>query len=213
MKLISLNVGQPREIEWNGKAVRTSIFKYPVTDRRHVSQLNIEGDEQSDLRVHGGVNKAVYAYDVSHYQHWKKVLLRDDWGWGMFGENLTTDGLLDQEARIGDVYQIGTAKLQVVQPRFPCMKLNVRFSKPDMVELFMAQKRNGIYFKVLEEGTVQANDEIRLAERSAYAVTIQEYVACYYAKGQPSNVCNTILSIPFLPESQRRTFESFMEHT
>ena len=209
MKLISLNVGQPREVEWNGRPIRTSIFKSAVADKRHVSQLNIEGDEQSDLRVHGGINKAVYAYDVLHYEHWKKVLMRDDWGWGMFGENLTTEGLLDENVRIADVYEVGTAKLQVVQPRFPCMKLNVRFGKPDMIEVFMEQKRNGIYFKVVEEGTVQVNDEIKLAVRSAHPVTIQQYVDCYYAKGQPAEICHTILSIPFLPESQRRAFESF----
>ena len=115
MKLISLNVGQPQELEWNGKTVRTSIFKSAVDDRRYVSKQNIEGDEQSDLRVHGGVNKAVYAYDTTHYQHWKTTMQRDDWSWGMFGENLTTEGLLDTEARIGNVYEIGTARLQIVQ--------------------------------------------------------------------------------------------------
>src|SRR5829696_1411284 len=150
MKLISLNVGLPKEIEWNGKTVRTSFFKLPVVDRRQVTQLNIEGDEQADQRVHGGINKAIYAYDVSHYEHWKKRLLRDDWSWGMFGENLTTKGLLDEEAKIGDVYEVGTARLQVVQPRFPCMKLNVRFDNPGMMELFMRQRRNGINFKVLK---------------------------------------------------------------
>src|SRR5829696_2089630 len=114
MKLISLNIGKPKEIEWNGKTIRTSIFKSPVAGKRQVSLLNIEGDEQSDLRVHGGINKAIYAYDISHYEHWNKILLRDDWRWGMFGENLTTAGLLDEEVNVGDVFEIGTARLQVV---------------------------------------------------------------------------------------------------
>ena len=209
MKLISLNVGHPQEIEWNGKTVRTSIFKYPVSDRRQVYQLHVEGDEQADLRVHGGVNKAVYAYDVSHYEHWKNVLSRHDWSWGLFGENLTTEGLLDEEAKIGDVYQVGTAKLQVVQPRFPCTKLNVRFNDPGMMELFMQQKRNGIYFRVVEEGTARAGDEIKRVENSPYAVTVQDYVNCYYEKGRPASTRDAILSIPFLPESQRRAFEGF----
>lgn len=209
MKLVSLNVGRPQDVEWSGKTFRTSIFKYPVVGRRRVSQLNIEGDEQSDLRVHGGQNKAVYAYDVSHYEHWKKLLQRDDWTWGLFGENLTTDGLLDEEAAIGDVYQIGTAKLQVVQPRFPCIKLNVRFGQPDMMEVFREQKRNGIYFKVVEEGMAGANDQIKLIEKSPYNVTIQDYVDCYYSKGGSKNIRDIILSIPFLPESQRRAFEGF----
>lgn len=209
MKLVSLNVGRPQAVEWNGRIVRTSIFKQPVTDKRKVSFLNIEGDEQSDLRVHGGVNKAVYAYDLSHYAHWKKLLQRTDWPHGLFGENLTTEGLVDEEARIGDVYQIGTALFQVVQPRFPCTKLNVRFDLPDMMERFMEQKRNGIYFKILKEGAMQAGDDIKLIEPSPYNVTIQAYVDSYYTKGKDKAVLNTILSIPFLPEGQRRAFEAF----
>jgi len=210
MKLISLNVGRPQEKEWNGRLFITSIFKGPVSGKRKVSFLNIEGDEQADLRVHGGVNKAVYAYDLSHYEHWKKVLDRSELPYGLFGENLTTEGLLDTEAKIGDVYQIGTAKLQAVQPRFPCTKLNIRFSLPDMMEQFMEQKRNGIYFKVIEEGAIEAGDEIRLIEASPYHVTVQAYVDNYYTRGSDRSVLNTILSIPFLPEGQRRAFETFL---
>jgi MOSC domain-containing protein YiiM len=127
----------------------------------------------------------------------------------MFGENLTTEGLVDEDVKIGDVYQVGTVKLQVVQPRFPCMKLNVRFGNPDMIGLFAAQRRNGIYFKVLEEGVMQVNDELKLVEKSAYNVTVQEYVNCYYEKGKPGHIRDIILSIPFLPGSQRQAFESF----
>src|SRR5688572_13368073 len=134
MKLVSLNTGRPQEKTWNEKPVLTSIFKKPVIGQRKVSFLNIEGDEQADLRVHGGVNKAVYAYDLSHYDHWKKILPRDDWEYGMFGENLTTLGLPDEAVRVGNIYQVGTAKLQVVQPRFPCIKINIRFNLPDMIE-------------------------------------------------------------------------------
>lgn len=209
MKLLSLNVGRPQVMDWNGRPVRTSIFKSPVSGERAVSFLNIEGDEQSDLRVHGGVNKAVYAYDVSHYSHWKRILAREDWGWGLFGENLTTEGLHDDEVKIGDVYQIGSVHLQVVQPRFPCTKLNVRFGLPDMMERFMEQRRAGIYFKVVEEGSLKAGDEIKLVAPSPFVVTVQQYVDCYYAKGADRAVVDIILSIPFLPESQRRTFESF----
>jgi MOSC domain-containing protein YiiM len=209
MKLLSLNVGRPQEIMWNGRPVRTSIFKEAVADARQVSFLNIEGDEQSDLRVHGGANKAVYAYDVSHYQHWKKALARSDWRWGMFGENLTTDELPDDAVKIGDVYQIGSVHLQAVQPRFPCTKLNVRFGLPDMMERFINEKRNGIYFKVLQQGALKAGDQISLLQPSAFAVTVQQYVNCYYAKGKDKALVDTILSIPFLPESQRGAFESF----
>lgn len=210
MKLLSLNVGRPNDYEWNGRTVRTSIFKSPVEGKRNISFHSIEGDEQADLRVHGGANKAVYAYDVSHYAHWKNILQRDDWPYGLFGENLTTDGLLDSEARIGDVYRIGTAILQVVQPRFPCTKLNVRFGLPNMMERFMEQKRNGIYFRVVEEGAVQVGASIVLVERSSYPVTIQQYVNCYYEKGKNKGLVETILSIPFLPERQRKAFEEFL---
>lgn len=119
MEVVSLNVGTPQEVEWMGGVVRTSIFKKPVTGSRHVSFLNIEGDEQSDLRVHGGVNKAVYAYDIYHYDHWKKILPRDDWEYGMFGENLTTAGLFDDEARIGNIYQIGSVQYRLSSLAFP----------------------------------------------------------------------------------------------
>jgi MOSC domain-containing protein YiiM len=210
MKLVSLNVGRPQEFNWMGKTVRTSIFKTPVTDRRKVSFLNIEGDEQSDLNVHGGINKAVYAYDISHYDHWKNILQREDWQHGMFGENLTTSGLVDEEVKIGDIYQIGTAKLQVIQPRFPCFKLNIRFGLPNMIERFMEEKRNGIYFKVFEEGTIQVNDEIKLVQPSPFNVTIPEYVDCYYSKGSDKSVLQKLLSIPDLPERHRTVFEGYL---
>lgn len=210
MKLVSLNVGKPREFNWMGKTVRTSIFKNPVTDQRKVSFLNIEGDQQSDLSVHGGINKAVYAYDLSNYKHWKKILHREDWQDGMFGENLTTSGLRDDEVKIGDVFQIGTAKLQAIQPRFPCFKLNIRFGLPDMIERFMAQKRNGIYFKVIEEGSMQVNDEIKRIEPSPFNVTIPDYADCYYSKGSDKQVLEILLSIPYLPERHRTVFEGYL---
>lgn len=210
MKLLSLNVGRPQEFNWAGKIVRTSIFKNPVSDRRKVSFTNIEGDEQSDLNVHGGINKAIYAYDASHYHHWKNILQREDWQFGMFGENLTTSGLPDDKARIGDIYQMGTASLQVIQPRFPCFKLNIRFGLRDMIERFMEQKRNGIYFKVVEEGTIQVNDEIKLVKPSTFNVSIPEYVNCYYSKGADKSVLKNLLSIPFLPERHRTVFEGYV---
>jgi MOSC domain-containing protein YiiM len=212
MKLISLNIGKPQLKTWNGKEILTSIFKYPVNDMRKVSFTNIDGDEQSDLRVHGGINKAVYSYDLSHYEHWKTILPRHDWQHGMFGENLTTEGLPDDEVRIGNIYQIGTAKLQVVQPRFPCIKINIRFNLPDMIERFAEAKRSGIYFKVVEEGALQMNDEIKLVEESPFNVTVSEYVDCYYSKGNDADILSTILSIPYLPQRQRSSFESFQNN-
>ena len=209
MNLVSINVGGPKEISWMGNPVRTSIFKTPVSGARKVSFTNIEGDEQSDLNVHGGVNKAVYAYDLSHYDHWKKILQRDDWQYGMFGENLTTSGLVDNEVKIGAIYQVGTAKFQVIQPRFPCFKLNIRFALQDMIERFMEQKRNGIYFKVIEEGVIHVNDEIKLNTTSSCNVSIAEYVNCYYSKGSNKSVVKALLSFPGLPERHRTVFEGY----
>jgi MOSC domain-containing protein YiiM len=210
VNLVSINVGGPKEISWMGNPVRTSIFKTPVSGARKVSFTNIEGDEQSDLNVHGGVNKAVYAYDLSHYDHWKKILQRDDWQYGMFGENLTTRGLVDNDVKIGAIYQVGTAKFQVIQPRFPCFKLNIRFALQDMIERFMEQKRNGIYFRVVEEGTIDVNDEIKLIEPSSCDVTVNEYVNCYYSKGSNKSVVKALLSFPCLPERHRTVFEGYL---
>ena len=211
MKLLSLNVGRPQQVAWNGKSVLTGIFKFPVAGERRVSFLNIEGDEQADLRVHGGANKAVYAYDVSHYLYWKDVLPREDWPHGLFGENLTTEGIRDSEAKIGDVYGIGSVQLQVVQPRFPCTKLNLRVGLPNMMERFAEERRHGIYFRVLKEGSLEAGDEIRLIEPSPFNVTVQQYVDCYYTKGADKAVLQILLFVPFLPERQRQAFESFLQ--
>jgi MOSC domain-containing protein YiiM len=210
MKIVSLNIGRPQEKQWIGKIVLTSIFKKSVPDRRKVSFTNIEGDEQADLRVHGGINKAVYAYDISHYKHWKNILQRNDWNYGLFGENLTTEGLRDDEVRIGNIYKIGTAKLQAIQPRFPCIKINIRFGLPDMIERFINEKKNGIYFKVIEEGDVQENDSIHLIEESLHKATIQDFVECYYSKGADKAILKEILAIPYLPERKRHAFEIFL---
>ena len=160
--------------------------------------------------MHGGVNKAVYAYDVSHYDHWKKILPRGDWQYGMFGENLTTAGLVDDQVRIGAVYQLGNVKLQVIQPRFPCFKLNIRFGLADMLDRFMEEKRNGIYFRVVEEGYIQVNDEITLVEPSPYKVTVSDYADCYYTKGSNRLILKQLLSVPVLPQRHRTVFEGYI---
>jgi MOSC domain-containing protein YiiM len=209
MKLRSVNVGQPQTYTYDEKEVLTSIFKYPVTGKRNVSKLNIEGDAQGDLKHHGGELKAVYAYDSTYYDHWKKILTRDDWSHGLFGENLTTEGLTDDTVLVGNIYKTGSVYLQAIQPRFPCFKLNIRFGMNDMLQQFMQEGRHGIYFKVVQEGTLQAGDEIILSERSKHQVTIAAYVQCYYNKGADKNVLEQILAIDPLPERHQKAFESF----
>ena len=154
MKLLSVNVGLPREIEWQGKRVRTSIFKSASAGHVRVMTLNAEGDEQSDLSVHGGVHKAVYAYPSEHYPFWREEVPGVDLPLGTFGENFTTEGLFEEAVHIGDRFRVGSAEFIVTQPRLPCFKLGIRFGRPEMVKRFLRSGRTGFYLAVLEEGLV-----------------------------------------------------------
>lgn len=174
--IISLNIGKPLQIEWEGNTYTTSIFKSPINDRRKVTFQNIEGDEQSDLKNHGGRDKAVYSYSIEYYDFWKKIIQRDNWKYGIFGENLTTRGILDDEVKVGNIYRVGTAHLQAIQPRFPCFKLNIRFGMKNIAELFKLHKKHGIYYRVVKEGYIRAGDEFILIEESPGSVTIQDMV-------------------------------------
>jgi len=200
MKLISINVGKPKEFEWQGKTVSTSIFKTPVNQQCRVSFLNIEGDRQADLQHHGGKDMAVYSYDIENYSHWKTKLVRKSWEAGLFGENLTTEGLTDDTVRIGNIYEIGTVKLQAIQPRFPCFKLNIRFGRKDMIERFYKLKRFGIYFKVIQEGNISGKDKIILINESPFDVTISDVTFCKTSKGNDQEKLKLILDNPWLPE-------------
>jgi len=174
MQVISINVGLPREVEWRDEIVLTSIFKEPVSGRVHVDRLNIEGDRQSDLTVHGGVNKAVYVYPSEHYAFWRKELPDADLPWGAFGENLTIDGLTEDTVRIGDRLAIGSAEFVVTQPRMPCYKLTIRFGRADMIKRFYRSGRSGFYLAVTKEGEIGAGDEISLVNRDPDSITIAE---------------------------------------
>jgi MOSC domain-containing protein YiiM len=209
MKVISLNVGEPQHFSYKGLEGYTSIFKAPVQGERKVSALNIEGDKQADLTVHGGALKAVYAYDISYYAHWKNILIRDDWSNGLFGENLTTEGLTDDLVIVGNIYKVGSVLLKAVQPRFPCFKLNIKFRTERMVPQFIEQGKHGTYFSVEQEGSLKAGDPIKLIQTSKHKITIQQMVEAYYNKGTNKNIVEQILSIEFLPERLRNTFESY----
>ena len=176
MKLISVNVGRPRTVEWRGRQVRSAIWKAPVTGRVRVTRLSLEGDKQSDLRVHGGPDKAVYAYPSEHYAYWSRELPGAELPWGAFGENFTTEGLLERDVRVGDRFLVGTAEVEVTDPRMPCYKLGVRFGRDDMVKRFLAHGGSGFYLAVVREGEVAAGDPIELAARSDQEVTIADVV-------------------------------------
>src|SRR5437660_5266981 len=162
MKLVSVNTGLPRNVTWHGKNVTTAIYKQPVEGRVALRKLNLDGDRQADLSVHGGENKAVYCYPIEHYGHWAKELSGRPLPIAIFGENFTTDGLQEDLCYLGDHLSIGSAEVVVTQPRLPCYKLGIRFQSDDMVKRFLASGRTGFYFAVTREGEVGATDEIKV---------------------------------------------------
>jgi MOSC domain-containing protein YiiM len=208
MKLLSVNVGLPREVEWKGKIVRTSIFKAPVPGQVRVAKLNLEGDQQSDLSVHGGIDKAVYAYPSEHYRFWHGELRRTDLPWGAFGENLTTDGLLEETIHIGDRLRVGSAELVVTQPRMPCFKLGIRFGRPDIVKQFLQSGRTGFYFAVLKEGEVIAGDSIELLARDVDGVTVADIVNLYRRDATNQDLLRRVSELPSLPKNWRDYFRT-----
>lgn len=179
MRIVAVSVGGPKEIAWDDRIVETSIFKAPISGRLRVRWLNIEGDQQSDLTVHGGFDKAVYCYPAEHYPYWREQLPGVELPWGSFGENLTTEGLFEEEVLIGDQYRIGTAEFSVTQPRMPCYKLGIRFGRADMVKRFHQSGRNGFYLRVTKEGEIGAGDSIELTSRDERCLTVASVVRLY----------------------------------
>ena len=208
MKLLSVNVGRPREVDWNGRVVRTSIFKVPVLGRVRVSKLNIDGDQQSDLLVHGGIDKAVYAYPSEHYPFWREQLVDTELPWGVFGENLTTEGLLEETTRIGDRFRIGSAEFVVTQPRMPCFKLGIRFNRSDMVKRFLQSGRTGFYLAVLAEGEVAAGDSIELLERDEHNIPVADVVNLYRGDASNQDLLRRVSELPSLPKTWRDYFRT-----
>jgi MOSC domain-containing protein YiiM len=178
-RILSVNVGVPRKVSWNGGEVTTGIFKERVAGRVILRRLNLDGDRQADLTVHGGVNKAVYVYPSEHYPYWQKQLPGVTLPWGMFGENLTTEGLREEETHIGDRFRIGSALLMVTQPRLPCFKLGLKFGRDDMPKRFLVSERTGFYLAVVEEGEIGAGDAIELEHRREKTVSVAELVRRY----------------------------------
>jgi MOSC domain-containing protein YiiM len=224
MKLVSVNTGLPREVSWHGRIVTTGIFKEPVNGRVTLRKLNLDGDRQADLTVHGGEYKAVYCYSLAHYDYWKKELPGRELPMGMFGENFTIDdgeallgrqahhggqGLLEESVHLGDRFSVGTAEVVVTQPRLPCYKLGVRFGSDDMVKRFLASGRTGFYVAVLREGEVGAGDEMKVIAREANAVAVSEITRLYVAKrfGEAEiRAVRRALLVEELPESWKEYF-------
>ena len=179
IKVVSVNVGLPKQISYGMRQVVTSTFKEPIEGRVKVTTLNLDGDAQADLSVHGGLDKAIYSYSEEHYKYWKEVYPTIVMPFGMFGENLTTQGLNEDTVNIGDQYQIGSSRLVVTQPRMPCYKLGIKFGRMDILEKFINSQRPGIYYKVLQEGDLGAGDNIILLYKDKNNVTINDIVSLY----------------------------------
>jgi len=206
MKIVSVNVSLPREVLFNGQIVTTGIFKEPVQGRINLHKLNLDGDKQADLTVHGGIDKAVYSYPAEHYEYWRQVLTNTRMSWGMFGENFTTEGLMEDAVNIGDKFQIGSAKLVATQPRMPCYKLGVKFGRLDIIRQFLASGRPGVYFRVLQEGKVAAGDAIQLINRNTNNITVKDIVRLYTRENKNIEMMQRAAKIKDLPAGWRLHF-------
>jgi MOSC domain-containing protein YiiM len=204
MKVVSLSIGGPRKVEWHGGAVLTSIFKTPTDRRLRVSALNIEGDEQSDLSVHGGYEKAVYTYPSEHYPPWRGELGMD-LPWASFGENLTTEGLTE-EVRIGDRFRVGTAEFVVTQPRMPCYKLGIRLGRPDVLRRMLRTGRTGFYFSVAVAGEIGAGDGIELVRRSEDDLTVADVVKLFTVEARNQELLRRAMRSSVLPLTWKEYF-------
>ena len=209
--LLSINVGLPREIQWQGKTVTTGIFKDPVEGRVQLRSLNLEGDAQADLTVHGGHDKAVYAYPIEHYDYWRQALPEITFNPGIFSENLTIRGLLEQEVKVGDRFRIGSVELMATQPRLPCYKLGIRFGRADIVKLFLDSQLTGIYFRVLQEGDVAAGDQMERIERASHNVTITDITQLYVARSPDVAALQAAIQVSALPQSWRDYFQNKLD--
>jgi|SRR5579862_3056839 len=209
-KLISVQVGRPRTVLQNGEEITTGIFKTPVEKRLRLRELNLDGDLQADLAVHGGQNKAVYAYPSEHYAFWKNEFPGVDLPWGSFGENFTTAGLLESDVCIGDRFQIGTAEVVVTQPRLPCFKLNLKFNRDDMIKRFLASHFSGFYLRVLREGEVGAGDEIVRTHQDENRVTVLDAMRIYLHESDSKELLHRALQVEYLSPSWRRDFSGLI---
>ena len=209
-RLLSVNVGLPRDVRWQGRTVHTGIWKAPVAGPRIVRRLNVEGDGQGDMNGHGGERRAVFVYQMDSYRYWQNQLGRNDFVYGQFGENFTVDGLPDTEVCIGDRYRIGSALFEVTQPRVTCYRLGIRLNEPEMAALVVKHGRPGFYFRVLKEGKVEAGDEITRVASGPEQMSVVEISALLYMPGHPRNQLERALRIPSLSTGWRKSFEALL---
>jgi MOSC domain-containing protein YiiM len=213
MKIVSVNVGSPRPFSWQGRRIMSGIFKAPVEGRVRLRRLNLDGDRQADLSVHGGADKAVYAYPSEHYPFWRRELEQEDLPWGSFGENLTTEGWWEDAVHAGDRFRVGTAEMVVTQPRLPCFKLAMKFDREDIVERFLESGRPGFYLAVLQEGDLGAGDAMERVHEEENAVTVVDVVRLYLDRHGESDpeLLRRAASVETLPKSWRAHFRKRLQ--
>ncbi|MGH9901690.1 MAG: MOSC domain-containing protein [Pyrinomonadaceae bacterium] len=211
MRLISVNVARPRLVAWQGRTVSTGIFKEPVAGRVALRRLNLDGDRQADLTVHGGPTKAVYAYPSEHYEYWRDELPGAELPYGMFGENFTTEGLHEAGVRIGDRFRVGSAEVMVTEPRMPCYKLGIKFGRSDILKRFLRSGRTGFYFSVAREGEVGAGDVIELIAQDVNGVTVAGIVTLYVSGKDDIGALRRAVGVEALPESWKEHFRQQIE--
>jgi MOSC domain-containing protein YiiM len=211
VKLVSLNVARPRLVVYKGQSINTGIFKQPVSGPVQLRTLNLDGDRQADLSVHGGPHKAVYGYPSEHYSFWREELPGVDLPWGMFGENFTTSGLAEAEVHVGDRFQIGSSILMVRQPRTPCYKLAAKFQRDDMLERFLLSGRSGFYFSVEQEGSVAAEDDFQLLKRNQDGITISEMNRLFVRDKYDQDLLRKAIHTAALPDDWREYFAERLE--
>jgi MOSC domain-containing protein YiiM len=211
MRLVSVNVGLPRLLAWKDSTFKTGIFKQPRDGRIMLRKMNLDGDRQADLSVHGGSSKAVYVYASEHYPYWREELQQEELPWGAFGENFTTEGFVETQVCMGDEYRVGSAVVKVTTPRLPCFKLAAKFRRDDMIARFLRSGFSGFYLSVVGEGEVGIGDEIVLAGREEPVVTIAELNQVYLAPLPEVGLLRRVLQVRVLPESWRERFQAKLE--
>ena len=206
MKIVSVNVGVPRRVTWRGKSVSTGIFKSLVEGPVELRRENLKGDRQADLSVHGGPTKAVYAYPVEHYDYWRREMPETELPWGSFGENLSVEGLHEASIHIGDQVRVGSTVLVVTEPRMPCYKLGIRLGQDDIVKRFLRSRMSGFYFGIVEEGTLQAGDEITVVSRHPASLSVEDVVRLYTTDKNNETLLRKAVAVTALPEGWRVSF-------
>lgn len=211
MKVISTNIcNEPKTFVWNGKEEQTGIFKYPTTEKLFLTKSDVQKDRIIDRVHHGGENKACYLFSAEQYPFWKEKYPNEEWNWGMFGENLTVSGLDESQIRVGNIYKMGSALVQVSQPREPCYKLGIRFGTQQILKEFIVQNHPGTYVKILEEGEVGMGDEFKLIQESENTLTVQEFYELMFLKEKPKDLLKRFMDNPAVPQYKKERMQKYL---